>query len=243
MAGAWGGLAILMLGLAVEASAQSGPKPLSNPPGSLAGITNSHFKQVAPGVFQLGDIKLNSQDKTLSFPAVANMKQGPIEYLLVGVQGKIHESVLRTTVEPYHIHLGMLLLNAKGLPKDYVLETYAKPLPGDPISITVSWQENGQTRQVAGEELILDRAAKGAMAKGEWTYTGSRVFDGMFLAQRDRSIVAVIGDIDALVNNPRPRRNQDENWQANTPACPEAETPVIVTFRLLPPKPAKENPQ
>jgi hypothetical protein len=232
-------LLLLAAGTAMSALAQSGPKPLSSPSGTVPATTNAHFKQVAPGVFQLGEVKLNRNEKTVAFPAVINLQKGPVEYLLVGAQGKIHESVLRTAAEPYHIHLGMLLLNAKGTPKGSPVDDYSKPVPGDAIAVSVSWQQAGKQRQAAGEDLVFDRKTQVAMSKGEWTYTGSRVIDGTFLAQRDRSMIAIIGDIDALVNNPRARRDQDENWLVNTKDCPELGTPVTVTLRLLPPKKAE----
>lgn len=212
--------------------AQSGPKPLANPPATAPGVTNAHFKEVAPGQFQLGQVKLDSKEKTVTFPAIVNMVKGPIEYLVVATQGKVHESVLRTEAEPYHIHLGMLLLNVKGAPPNALVEDYTKPVPGDPITITVSWEANGKAHRIEAETLVYDREAKAAMGKGEWTYSGSRVYEGTFLAQRDRSIIAIIGDISALVNNPRSRRDRDENWQANTEACPPLDTMVEVTLRL-----------
>jgi hypothetical protein len=231
---------MLLCSFWIAGPAVAGPKPLANPPNISKEVTNAHFKAIGPGLFQLGQVKLNSGEQTVSFPAFVNMEKGAVEYLLVGTQGKLHESVLRTEVEPYHIHLGMLLLNAKGAPKNALIEDYTKPVPGDPIRITVSWTEQDRKKQLPAEDLVYDIAAKGAMSKGDWTYSGSRVFDGTFIAQRDRSIVAIIGDIDALVNNPRARRDNDENWLVNTNTCPVMDTPVQVTIQLQTPKSEKK---
>ncbi len=60
------------------------------------------------------DIRINKRERTVSFPAVINLRQGTIEYLLVNSWGKVHESILRTDTEPYRIHVVMLLLGDKG---------------------------------------------------------------------------------------------------------------------------------
>lgn len=218
----------------VFAGLWAGPRPPAPPSAAAPAVTNTHFQQVAPGLFQLGEVRLNSTNKSVSFPAVVNQLQEPVEYLVVATDGKLHESVLKTSAEPYHIHLGMLLLNAKGarVPND-VIWNYDRPITGDPVVITVQWRENGQSREARAEDLVYDIAARKAMTRGEWIYSGSRLFDGVFLAQRDRSIISIIADIDALVNNPRPRRDQDDNWLVNTNVCPALATPVEVTIQLV----------
>ena len=70
------------------------------------------------------------------------------------------------------------------------------------------------------------------MTRGEWRYNGSRVVEGNFLGQREGSIVAVIADPDALSNNPRPGRDNDQIWQVHTNAVPPVGTPVRITIQL-----------
>jgi hypothetical protein len=106
----------------------------------------------------------------------------------------------------------------------------------------VTWEKDGQKKSVPAETLVYDQEAKVAMSLGDWTYNGSRIFEGTFLAQRDRSIIAIIGDLDALVNNPRPRWENDQNWQANAETCPAIETPVEVTL-TIPKSPPIPNPE
>lgn len=222
---------------------QTGPKPLANPTPINPAVTNAAFERLDEHRFQVGRVILNKTEKTVSFPAVVNMNQGLVEYFCVGVQGKVHESVLRTEVEPFHVHVAMLLLGAKGAPPQELQEDYRKPVPGEPITLTVSWEEEGKKEVRRAEELVWDGANQRAMSRGPWTYSGSRVFDGTFLAQRDRSFVAIIGDIDALVNNPRPRRELDGNWTVNTNTCPPVGTPVTLTLHLAQPAPADRSPQ
>ena len=159
-----------------------------------------------------------------------------MEYLVVCHNGKIHESVFITEAEPYHIHLAMLFLGAKiappAPPEQRVTE---KEMPGELITIWVTWQaQEAEARRARGESLILHAATRQPMSEGPWTYNGSWVFEGTFLAQRERSIVAIFTDYDALANNPRPGRDNDELWLANKDKIPSPGTKVTMTFALPP---------
>ena len=98
---------------------------------------NLPLKQVGPGIFDLGKVRLNKNDRTVTIPAAINMREGTVEYLLVTTAGKTHESVLRTDAEPYHIHLAMLLLAAKGKGTNEFPADKAKLPPGDLINVQV----------------------------------------------------------------------------------------------------------
>jgi hypothetical protein len=73
------------------------------------------------------------------------------------------------------------------------------------------------------------------MSAGEWTYNGSMIEDGTFLADQDLSLIAVITDPTALVNNPREGYDNDENWQVRDDKTPPLNTAVQVTITLLNP--------
>jgi hypothetical protein len=212
--------------------------------------TNEPLKQISRDVFQLGAVRLDKSLKTVQFPAQLNMNDGVIEYLLVNSRGKSYESLLRTDTDPYYIHLAMLLVGAKGAPQTAALlnapimpfhvnrPPSATNLPpplaiqGDPITIALAWQTGDGRKQLSAEDCIMNLATKTNASRGPWTYNGSRVVNGIFLAQREASIVALIEDIDALVNNPRPGSDNDRIWQINSNVLPPLNTQVEVTFKL-----------
>lgn len=200
--------------------------------------TNSPLKQISKDVFEIGKVRLDKARRTVSFPAAVNMQEGLMEYLLVAAGGKLHESVLVTEVEPYHIHLAMLFIGAKGAPVLKPGERVAeKEVKGDPITVWVNWQ----SKRVRIESFILNKESNKPMSEGNWTYNGSWVFEGTFIAQREKSIIAIITDHDALVNNPRPGHDNDEMWPANKFRIPTPGTKMTVTFEL-PPAEKKPNP-
>jgi hypothetical protein len=233
-----------VLCLLLAASPHCGGEP--PPPAS----TNEPLKQISRDIFQLGQVRLDKSRKTVQFPAQLNMKDGVIEYLLVNARGKSYESLLRTDTEPYDIHLAMLLIGAKGASQTAALlnapsvpfhvnrpasATNSPPalaIQGDSVTIELAWQMADGRKQLPAEDCIMNLATKTNASRGPWTYNGSRVVNGVFLAQREASIVAMIDDIDAMVNNPRPGSDNDQIWQINSNALPPLNTPVEVTFKL-----------
>jgi len=187
-------------------------------------------KEVSPGVFALGKVRVDKQKRTIEFPAVVNMKEGIVEYFLVSTRGKVHESVLRTDVEPYQLHVGMLLLGGKGAQTNS-FGTHQLPR-GEAVTIEVSWKGLLSTKRVLAEEMVVDLAKKAPMSKGPWIYNGSFQFENMFVAQQTGSIISVIADPEALINNPRERRDDDDNWIVNAKTVPHAETLVTVTIKV-----------
>lgn len=210
--------------------AQSGAQP-----GKGAGhvVTNAPLKQISVGVFEIGAVRLDKTKRTVSFPGAVNMDRGLVEYFLVHATGKTHESVLRTEAEPYHIHVASLLLGAKGATNSAAGSGGVRaPVIGDDASMFVSWQTNGVEKRVPVEDWIFNLETKSTMTRSEWKYNGSRVVEGIFLAQREGSVVAVIADPDAMINNPRPGRDNDQIWQVNTNTVPPVGTPVQFTIQF-----------
>jgi hypothetical protein len=189
-------------------------------------------KEVGPGLFEIGRVRLSKTERTVTIPAEINMREGAVEYFLVTTTGKTHESVLRTDAEPYHIQLAMLLLDAKGRGTNDFPQDKTKPPPGDPIDVEVIWNTKNVQRRARAEEFVFDRAAKGSMRTVKWIYNGSQINAEGFAAQQTGSIISLIDDPDALINNPLPRRDDDDNWQVGTNRVAESGVSVEVIITL-----------
>jgi hypothetical protein len=192
---------------------------------------HSPLKQIGPAMFEIGRVKFDKNAKTVSFPAAVNQTSGVIEYFLVTTEGKTHESLLRTDVRPHQIHLAMLLLGATGTTNSFP-EDPAMPLPGDAVRIEIAWKRKGKRTTRRAEELIFNTKTQSAMSRGNWVFNGSMVIDGTFVAEEQGSIISVIEDPYALVNNPRPGRESDEIWEVLSRQVPPQETEVEVTMCL-----------
>lgn len=193
--------------------------------------TNAPLREISPGVFQVGRVTLNKPARTVTFPAVLNMNEAAIEYLVVTDSGKIHESVLRTEAEPFHINLALLLLGVKGAgTNDF--PTNAPAIPGERVNLEVSWLSLEKEVRVPAEQLVQHRPTGKPLSKGPWVYNGSRVSEGTFMAQAEGSVIAVMLDPFAIINNPRPEAEQDDLWLVNTNGLPPLNWPVEVTIRV-----------
>ncbi len=235
---------LLQVGRAAEP-----PPPAQLLPPAAAGTNRVPFRRLEDGSIQIGKVRLDPRRRTVSFPALVNMNEGIIEYLLVSTLGKTHESLLRTEAEPFHLQTAMLLLGAKGagrpaltnapaggqLSAEDIIRASAAPLLGEHVTIAVAWTHGGKTNECALEEFVFDAKANAPMRRGVFVFTGSQVFQGLFLAQQEGSIIAVITDPGAVFNNPRPGRENEDNWKINTAALPPLDTPVRITITVPPP--------
>ncbi|MGA2540399.1 MAG: YdjY domain-containing protein [Verrucomicrobiota bacterium] len=209
--------------------------------------SNMPIREISPGIFELGDVRIDKAQRTVSFPARLNLDQGPMEYFLVTSWGKTHESILKTDTEPFRIHLAMLLLDAKaGGPTTatndppvsvggFVSHPSKVRLPGEAVSIELKWTVNGKETRKRAEEMIFNTEQNSVMRGGDWVYTGSRVIEGLFLAEIDGSVVSLVTDGEALINNEGTGHDNDTIWLANTNSLPPTNTPVTVSIKLNPP--------
>lgn len=190
------------------------------------------LKELGPGLFEIGKVRLNKTRRSVSIPVTINMTQGNVEYLVVTALGKTHESVLRTTASPYDMHVAMLLLGAKGRGTNEFPEQKLIVPPGDAATVEVSWKSGENEERVRAEALIFDRAANSAMQKVNWIYNGSQITAEGFAAQQTGSIVSLIDDPEALINNPLPSRADDDNWRVNTNMVSAIKQPAELVISL-----------
>lgn len=230
---------LLLLALAVSAAAQQPPGLSEAKPSAVPTI-----REVSPGVFQVGGVKLEKETRRVSFPAKLNMTNGPLEYLLVTTAGKTHESVLTTDIEAQHLQIAMLLLGAKGMAAAALTNAPSggpitqgavrnPPLPGEAVLIEVTWTQGGKVQRKRLEELVLNKRAKEPMTKGEFTFTGSRLWQGKFIAQTEGSLIALVTDPDAVFNNPRPNRDAEDMWVVRAEVVPPQDTALEVSITLV----------
>jgi hypothetical protein len=218
----------------VAAMVVAGDKPPADQPPERPDA--SALKPLDPGVFDLRGVTLDNARQTVSFPAAVNMTSNLVEYVVVCDDGKTHESLLRTSVEPQDIHVAMLLIGAQGSPPQKAAPPDEdKVLPGDKARVWIEWRNKaGKSERVRAEDLALNDKTKRPMKHGDWVYNGSWIFNGRFVAQTERSIVSIIFDRDALMNSGHPQRGDDEIWFANTKRIPKLDHPVRVKIELLP---------
>ncbi len=200
------------------------------------------LKEIQPGEFLFGDIKISRRKRTVSFPAVINLTQGQMEYFLVSSWGKVHESIFRTDTEPYRIHVAMLLLGVKGadangdssidVDENIISHPSKARLPGEAVTLEIKWVSNGKAIRRNAGELIVNVKSKSALRRGDWAYNGSFMVGNSFLAQREGSIVSLVTDPESLINNASPGHDDDTIWSAYTKRLPGTNATVEIVIGL-----------
>ena len=194
--------------------------------------TNAPVLSLGRGLFRVGQVTIDSSNRTARFPAAVQLREETIEYAVVHKTGKTHESIFRTEAQPQDVQVAMLLLGARFVMTNS-FGSDGRALPkGERIWVEASWT-NGNTRMSAPiEDLVLNKETGQTLARGEWIYNGSNFSEGAFTAQRDGSIISIHIDPDALANNPRPGRENDDLYRPNAEKLPAMGTPVEITIRL-----------
>jgi len=188
------------------------------------------------GLYQIGLVQVDAAARRLLIPAQVNLTAEPIEYLLVSELGKLHESIFKTSAEPAQIHAAALLL----LPP--VEKTSATNPPPSVRIYFKAHDPGGAPKELPADSAILDLTTQQPLPAGSWQYLGSRMADGVFLAQRDGSIISIIADPDALMQTGRVARENDENWRPHKANLPEAGARVTIIIEFNPDSSESQKP-
>jgi len=187
------------------------------------------IKLISPGLFHMGEIRIDKVKGRITFPARVNMDQGLLEYLLVGRAGKTHESLLITDVEPYALHLACLLLGLEGTTSPLAHQGEARTPKGDPIDLQIRPLDGAQGL-MSIEQWVSNEQNKATMPETRWVFTGSFIHNGIFMAQMEKSMIAVFHDPVALIDHTSPQGQSDEIWFVNEHSVPAVGTKVEVVI-------------
>jgi len=188
--------------------------------------------RLGQGIYRIGEIRIDKNERSLSLPAEVNQRQGLLEYLLVRIGGKTHESLLRTKVEPYHLQVAFLLLGLAPTDKPLAFQGDPERPRGKPVQIFISYRDAaGREMRVKAEEWVARKSGETVQPAGrlEWVYTGSAVVNGRLIAQNEGSIIATYHDPVALVDNASAGGESDKVWLPLASRLPPVGTPVTVT--------------
>jgi len=235
------GLILFCSVLPLVLSGQEPPrvKPTESIPAEIPAPEVS-VKQIGEHQYRLGEIEFDSKTRELRFPVTVNMREGgPIEYLLVHENGKVHESILTTVVSPLHLQIAMKLLRYKAGHGD-VFNRFLRPEAiekeggketerGETVAFTFQ-ADDKETLPIY--ELVIDGESAETMTPGGWIYTGSTVEGGSFMAEAEGSIIAIYLDHLAMFNMTREGADIDERWGARHTVIPEIGTKGVITIRL-----------
>lgn len=202
---------------------------------SFGAETNAPVRALGGGRFAIGLVTLDKSTRSISFPATVNLREETVEYVIVHKSGKAHESIFRTEARPQDVHLAMLLLDVKPVMTNWFGADGKAPPQGEKVWIEVAWADLYSRHQMPAEDLVLNKETGRTLKRGAWIYNGSNFSEGMFTAQRDGSILSIHIDPDALMNSPRPGRENDDLYRPHEEKLPPTGVAVLITIKLAPP--------
>ena len=223
----------------------------------MAASSKPTFVRLDENRFKVGDIEFNKQSRIISFPAIFNQREGLLEYVIVHDKGKVHESLLRTSINPTHLNLALKLLRYQTSPELFPLRdeegfpSGLMPLVAPAVKaaarveIRLLWKDGDTEHSATVNECINNTKNDKAMAAGPWIYGGSAFYEGHFVAEMTGDIVAILTNEAAIFNYPGDSNRVGENygdWFVLTKKVPAIGTPVSVQIGPWPPAAAQPRP-
>ena len=203
----------------------------------------SRIKKTGDHEYELGGIKFNSETREIRLPAEVNMNDGIIEYAIVHVNGKTHESLLRTSVIGFDLNVVMLLCHYEPHIGDLVA-TMKEPTPelkkeaakpavkagANRIKVSVQWKDEKGEHTVPIEQWVRNTKTNALMSGDAFSYNGSVIDDGKFQADREGSYIAMYIDTLALMNNVEKDNWSDQIWTIEKSVVPPVDTKVTLVL-------------
>lgn len=196
---------------------------------------------------------LDLEAGVLSVPAAVLIKNELLEYLLVGPNGAMHESLFLTRVRPSLLNAALLLcdvepgrnarweeragVDQRGRPNRQVY-----PPAGDGFFVYVAWREAGETYFFRAEDLVRNLESGRSLRRHRWVYLGSR-----FLALKPGQPESFLADVEGnlinlsfffqgntLLTSAVEECFEQTIWAANEWLLPERGQPVRLFFARTP---------
>ncbi len=180
--------------------------------------------------YQLDNIIINISEKTVCFPGLINMQEGLIEVFASAKYGKLHESLVVSDITPYFLQVALLLL---GLNPTEFVDYFHNNEKADYVEIYIEWNTNNEQKKYFIEECIFDKSKNRPMRPTKWVFIGSRIENGKFMADINRSLITTYNDIYTIIDNPLEDRNNDEIYFVNKNIVPPKNTEVKITIKAV----------
>lgn len=214
------------------------------------GKTVPKFEPLDDHRIKIGNVIVNHKDRTVTFNAQINMKEGLLEYICSMPNGKLHESLLVTEADPLHISLGMTLLKFRRFEKFFPVRDenfewlpFTEPKPEDYadayVQITMTYTQDGKEQKSDFSDFVVNSQTRQGIDPRDWLYTNSFFYEGAYQASLSGEVISIfasrtspinyIGDFHDGVN--------DTGWIINPQKNLPVGTDVTITISQKPAQP------
>ena len=182
-------------------------------------------------------LSVDAKAKQVRVECEALRVENPLEFFLCVAGTTEHESVLRSKVKPSHLHAALLMIGLKPGQPVHFSEAANKWLPphGPPLQLSVEFEKEGKAITLPANRLMRDVKSKKEMPPTTWIFTGSKLIDDTYAADRAGYLVSLVNfeltviDIPSLASN----ANEALMWETNLELMP-AKVGMPVTLLIEP---------
>jgi hypothetical protein len=200
------------------------------------------LEQLSEDLYRLGEVILDKKKREASIPAIVNMREGLIEFLVVHEHGKLHESLFSTKAIPLDLSLALTILNFKqskelyyiprepGIPSDKLYQVPEETRLASRLQIFIEQEIDGVKKRTPANEWIFNKETSQHMKPTHWVFGGSDFFKGKYIPDSTGDIAAVFVTDNASINYSGDENTNDMIWEPFTDRIPEKETKVTLIF-------------
>ena len=197
-------------------------------------------EKLGPTAYRIGRVNLDTARREVVVPGTVNAVT-TLEFLAGTVNGlKGYETALTLDVSAISFNTAMLLI---GLDPSHARlparQFDPQPPRGDPVEISIEWQDGSRRRRVSAEELIWDQRTKKTLREGPWVYTGSGFVENVdgkhYLAELDGVLIGFMHGPQSIIDSPlNDAITGYGSFVVNPNLGLKENTPVSVTIKALP---------
>jgi len=153
-----------------------------------------------------GAIAVDASNRSLSFAAVINLAEGPIEVVIATPKGRLHEALLRAEVNPLMLQASLYALGLNNGPR--LLDSTGRR--GDLVDIDIEYvNAAGTVVREPVEAWIRDTRTGERPQRIGWVFVGSVMRDGLFLAEEEGNICINYSVGSTILDCPDPQSLDD----------------------------------
>ncbi len=175
------------------------------------GRTVPPFEKLDGGKIGVGKVVFDPAKRQVVIPALVNMEEGLIEYVLCLPNGKLHESLLVTDADPFHLSLAMKMLGFKsfenffpvrGEDLEWLPFTPPEPSEYEPacVKLAIKWKDGDTVRESDLSDIIINARTKNPFPSNKWLYTNSFFFSGSYQSSLCGNAIAIFADRASTIN-------------------------------------------
>jgi hypothetical protein len=146
--------------------------------------------------YRVGNIVVDKRAGEFTVEGIILNLTQPLEYVAVKTDGyKGYESLLELSTTAVDFQLACILIGLDDTEASKPRFQFDNaPVTGEAVTVSISWDEEGEQRVVSAQEAIGSDTGK--LADGEWIYIGSRMSpqDGSLMAEMSGTLIGFVHD-------------------------------------------------